>query len=146
MTAKEYLQQLKNADMTIRQKIKELEDLRAMSLCTGGFDYKNERVQTSLSGDALYEKKVMEIISDEKELRRAIKGYESTRRMIISQIRGLKNKKHAIFLYKRYVEFKKIWEIANEMGYTYQYARELHGAALKNFESSYTNLHSYVLL
>ena len=98
MTAKEYLQQLQNADMTIRQKIKELEDLRAMSVCTGSFDYKKERVQTSLFGGALYEKDVMEIILNEKELRLAIKGYESTRRLIISQIRGLENKKHAVFL------------------------------------------------
>ena len=64
---------------------------------------------------------------------------------IDKEIDGFVNKKHQIInqiqvLFKRYVEFMRLEVVAVEMGYTYQYTRDLHGNALRNFERSYTNL------
>ena len=64
---------------------------------------------------------------------------------IINQIHTLNDSKHIEILHKRYVEFKSFELIAVEMSYTYQYIRELHGNALRKFETSYKNLHSDVL-
>lgn len=59
---------------------------------------------------------------------------------IINQIQSLKNSKYIEILYKHYVEFKRLEVVAVEMNFTYQYVVELHGYALKDFQTTYENL------
>lgn len=141
MKAKEYLQQLHRADVIIKQRMQEKADLRTRLSSIGSFDYSKERVQTSLSGCAGYERQIVKIIDLENEIDRLIDDYVGLKHKIIGEIHNMKNPDHIRMLYKRYVENKRLEQISVEMNYTYQYARELHGYALQEFETTYTNLH-----
>lgn len=140
MKAKEYLQQLQRLDTVINQKIKEVHDLRLKSQSTGSIDYSKERVQTSPSGDAPFVKLIGRIIDLEAEINAEIDRYVDEKHRIINQIQGLKNSKYIEILYKHYVEFKRLEVVAVEMNFTYQYIVELHGYALKDFQTTYENL------
>ena len=145
MTAKEYLKDLKRLDTMINQKIKELDDLKALREGVGGLDYSKDRVQTSMLGDASFVNSTLRIIELEQEINNEIDKFVDKKHTIINQIHTLNDSKHIEILHKRYVEFKSFELIAVEMSYTYQYIRELHGNALRKFETSYKNLHSDVL-
>ena len=136
MTAKEYLQQLHKADVIINQRIQEKADLRARLSSIGSFDYSKERVQTSLP-----ERQIARIIDLENEIDSLIDDYVDLKHKIIGEIHNMKKPDHIRILYKRYVENKRLEQITVEMNYTYQYVRELHGYALQEFETTYTNLH-----
>ena len=140
MKAKEYLQQLQRLDTVINQKIKELGDLRLKSRSTGSIDYSKERVQTSPSGDAPFVKLIGRIIELEEEINAEIDAFVDEKHRIINQIQGLQNSKYIEILYKHYVEFKRLEVVAVEMNFTYQYVVELHGYALKDFQTTYENL------
>lgn len=137
MKAKEYLQQLQRLDTVINQKIKEVQDLRIQAQSTGGLDYSKERVQTSPFGDAPFVKPICRIIDLEAEINAEIDRFVDEKHKIINQIQGLKNSDYISLLFKRYVEFKKFETIAVEMNFTYQYVLNMHGYALKEFESAY---------
>ena len=143
--AKEYLQQLQRLDTTINQKIQELSDLRATAKKIGGMDYSKDRVQTNACGDAPFTDTVLRIIDLEHEINREIDAFVDEKHCIINQIQSLQNSKYIDLLYQRYVKFKQLEQIAVDMNYTYQYVRELHGRALQEFESTYTNLQPSVL-
>lgn len=140
MKAKEYLQQLQRLDTVINQKIKEVDDLRLKSRSVGSIDYSKERVQTSPSGDAPFVKLIGRIIDLEAEINAEIDAFVDDKHKIINQIQGLKNSKYIEILYKHYVEFKRLEVVAVEMNFTYQYVVELHGYALKDFQTTYENL------
>lgn len=140
MKAKEYLQQLQRLDTVINQKINELSDLRLKSQSTGSIDYSKERVQTSPSGDAPFVKLIGRIIDLEAEINAEIDAFVNEKHRIINQIQALKNSKYIEILYKHYVEFKRLEVVAVEMNFTYQYVVELHGYALKDFQTTYENL------
>lgn len=137
MTAKEYLQQLQRLDTVINQKIKEVRDLRLKAGSTGSIDYSKERVQKSPSGDAPFVKLIGRVIDLEAEINAEIDRYVDEKHRIINEIQGLKNADYISLLFKRYVEFKKFEVIAVEMGFTYQYVLNMHGYALKDFETTY---------
>lgn len=140
MKAKEYLQQLQRLDTVINQKIKEVHDLRLQAQSGGGLDYSKERVQSSSSGDAPFVKPICRIIDLEAEINAEIDRFVDEKHKIINQIQGLKNSDYIALLFKRYVEFKKFEVISVEMNFTYQYVIEMHGYALKEFETTYKNL------
>lgn len=137
MKAKEYLKKLQRLDTVTTQKISELGDLR-MKLCSvGGIDYSKERVQTSPSGDASFVNAIGRITDLESEINREIDNFVDEKHKIINQIQGLKNSDYITLLFKRYVEFKKFETIAVEMNFTYQYILNMHGYALREFETTY---------
>ena len=140
MTAKEYLQQIERFDTVIEQKKQELNDLHMMSRSIGSADYSKERVQTSPSGDAPYVKAVNRKVDLEKEINREIERFSSEKHTIINQIHALHNSKYIKILYKHYAEHKPLDAVSVEMNYTYQYILELHGSALKCFQTTYKNL------
>ncbi len=140
MKAKEYLQQLQRLDIIINQKIKEIQNLRLKSQSTGDIDYSEERVQLSFSGNAPFVKLIEEIIDLEAKINTEINTFVEEKHKIINRIQGLKNSDYIALLFKRYVEFKKFETIAIEMNFTYQYILNMHGYALKEFETTYENL------
>ena len=139
MTAKEYLQQLERLNTVINQKMKEQHELRAMSKSIGGLDYSKDRVSSSGAGDAPFVKPVLRIVELEQEINAEIDKYADEKHKIINQIQDLPNKTHIELLFKRYVEFKNFKTISSEMHITYQYSIEVHGEALRAFQSTYEN-------
>ena len=141
MTAKKYLRGLQRLDTMISQKLDELASLKATLTTIGGIDYSKDRVQTSRSQEAPFEKTIARIVDLNAEIDREIDNFVDRKHTIINQIQGLENTTYVEILYKRYVEYKRLEMISVEMNLTYQYVRELHGKALQAFESSYINLH-----
>lgn len=139
MKAKEYLRRLQRLDAVINQKIKEVDDLRLKSRY-GSIDYSKERVQSTPSGDAPFVKLIGRIIDLEAEIEAEIDAFVDEKHEIIKRIQGLQNSKYIEILYKHYVEFKRLEVVAVEMNFTYQYVVELHGYALKDFQTTYENL------
>lgn len=134
MRAKEYLQGVQRLDMMIDQKVKELSDLRQMVSGVGGIDYTKERVQTSPSGDAPFIRQTLRIVELEQEINDAIDVFVNRKHKIIDQIQTLENADYADLLYKRYIEYKRLEQIAVEMHFSYSHTKRLHGHALQAFE------------
>ena len=93
MKAKEYLRRLQRLDTIINQKIKEIDNLRAMSTSVGSFDYSVERVQTSLDNNALYTKAINRVCDLQEEIDRQIDQFVDEKHKIISQIHCLDDSK-----------------------------------------------------
>lgn len=134
MKAKEYLNRLRYIDTVINQKKQEVEKLRLIAESTPGIDYSRERVQISPSGDAPFIPIVNRILELENEINADIDELIEEKYKIIKQIQSLPDIRHVRILYKKYVEFKSLEQIADELGYAYAYVRSLHTDALVNFE------------
>lgn len=139
MKAKDYLKQIEILDKCIDQKRIECDELRLRAGSTGGIQY-GDKVQTSPSGNEL-EKKVVKYVQLEQEINEMINKFVDVKHKIIDEIQGLSEVKHIDVLFKRYVQYKSLEQIAVEMNYSYPYVRELHGYALADFERTYKNLH-----
>lgn len=136
MTAKQYLQQLQKLDLIIKQKTEELATLRGS---TNGIGTEGERVQTSSSKDPLGDG-VVRMVVLEDELWDEIERFNNLKHDIIKGIQRLDNVTHIDVLYKRYVQYKPLSVIAAELNYAYQYVLNLHGMALRIYQSKYNML------
>ena len=139
MKAKEYLGNLRALKTKLDQKKAQLLELAMTRGNIGSFDYSNERVQSSGNGNQV-ENDAIKLLMLESNIKDDIIEFELEKDKIIREIHGLNNPEYINLLFKRYVEFKRLEVIALEMDFSYEYVRELHGKALQNFESSYTNL------
>ena len=139
MKAKDYLKRLECFDTIIRQKQQEITELRLTASSTGGFDYSKERVQSSPSGGAPFERPVLKIIELEQQINAEIDRFVDKKHKIINEIQSLNNSDYINLLYKRYVEYKSLEQICVEMNFSYDYIKHLHGYALKIFEDKILN-------
>lgn len=136
MSAKEYLLQIGVLDSKINHKQKQLDELKILATCTGGMSNDGDRVQTSKRGDRMSEA-VAKYVDLEREIDREIDQYIALKGKVISQIYDLEagenTKLYIEILTMRYVEFKRLEEIAVATGYSYDRIRHLHGYALSAF-------------
>lgn len=141
-TPKEYLRQIRLFDICIKQKEAELAAMRSeiesMSAAVTG-----ERVQTSAK-DKMSEK-VSHIVDLEAQIIRDKESFLRMKDRIINEIQSLDNSVYVDILYKRYVEYKQLEEIAVEMNYSYRQVLRLHGFALQEFKRWHTMSHSDVV-
>lgn len=139
MTAKEYLMQVDILNSKIEFKQKQVDELRTLAGCSGGMSM-GERVQTSKRGDKLAAD-VSKYVDLEREIDFDIDQYIALKGKIISQIydldAGKNTKKYMEILMMRYIEFKRLEEIAVKTGYSYDRVRHLHGNALSAFGRQY---------
>ncbi len=135
MTVKEYLEQLELIDVIIKQKIEEQNSLRIKEASLRSVSGTDEKTESQQECFAELRRK---ICAAGELIAREMKEYLDKERKIINEIQQLKKPKYVQLLYKKYVQFKKLEDIAAEMNYTYQYTRELHGQALKEFQKYIT--------
>lgn len=145
MRAKEYLQQIFKLERHINQRQSQLEELIKYSGYIKSVDYANDRVQSSKSSDADFVSTINKITDLQAEINAKIDALVDIKNTIIQQIQALDNTIYADILYKRYVECKKLEQIAVEMNYSYIWLRQMHGRALQEFERTYTNIHVKML-
>ena len=124
MTAKEYLNQIREKDAAINRMIRQKENLKGM-LYTIGSPGTGEKVQTSKSGSSRYEELFAKISEKEDEINNKI-----------DDLVGLKIR-HISVLYERYVELKSWNQISDDMNYNVRYLFHIHGAALNEFYQMY---------
>ena len=141
MTAKEYLQQIYRQNKCIDRLVKQLEELKYLSSFVKAIDYSNDKVQSSKSSDADFVRTINKIADLQAEINKKIDVLVDTKNIIIQQIQSVDNSIYADILYKRYVECKKLEQIAVEMNYSYDWVRHKHGKALKYFERQNKTTH-----
>jgi hypothetical protein len=130
--AKEYLKQVELLDVKIRQKKIELAGLKEDATCTGAFDYSAEKVQTSAKADSM-SNKVAKYVDLEKEIHEDIERFTELKHKVIGQIHMLDDITYMEILFKKYIEYKTLKDIAVEMKYSYGRTKHIHGFALEAF-------------
>nr|DAL53505.1 MAG TPA_asm: Protein of unknown function (DUF1492) [Caudoviricetes sp.] len=132
MTTKQYLGQIRMLDIKIRQRQREAAELKLAATCTGSASAQGEKVQTSASGDKLLNA-VARYVDLEAETQSMIDGMQKRRHKIIAEIQSLEDSRYIEILYKRYVEFKRFDQIAQECNYSCTHIKRMHGQALQEF-------------
>lgn len=136
MNAREYLEQLQKMDVAINQNIAWLYELKNIRKELKGVNYTSQKVKTSKSHRADFEKTILIIMDMEQNINDSIDKFVDQKNEIIKQIQSLDNHKYVQVLYKKYVEYKRLEEIAIEMHYSYQYIKEIHKKALQEFKKN----------
>lgn len=132
MTAREYLSKLKKIELEIRQKTEERQELleRATSITASfGFD----KVQTSLRCDIMANF-VAKATDMEREIEESVVDLFMQKHTIINQIHELQNARNISVLFKRYVQYKCVEQVADELELSVQYIFEIQAKALREFE------------
>lgn len=142
MTTKEYLLQLKTLGTKIEHMQTQLDMLKAAALDNGAIDYSKEKVQTSPEGDRLCDA-VSRYIDKDRQITAEIDKLIDLRQKIIKELHCMDNQLYMDILFKRYVQYRKYKDldaIADELGYTGEYMRHLHGWALQEFAKITQNI------
>lgn len=137
LSSQAYLSQLQQIDVIINQKLEELTSSRASLTSLSSPDFTTPKVRGGSSDtDARFSRTLVKAVDLEKEIDEEVDSYIDKKHQIINQIQMLSNTNYIEILYKRYVEYKALKQIAVEMEYDYSYIRRLHGQALKVFEEN----------
>ena len=133
MTAKEYLEQIRNYEKRISHIQEEIERLEAVATNTTqtltGMPH-NPSPSQSRMADA-----VCKLIDKQEELRKEMVQLETLRTEVTAIIAQLSNPDERDVLYKRYIESKTWEDIAIEMYFSKRMIYYHHNAALKSFET-----------
>ena len=132
MTTRKYLKQIQLLQIRIAQWKREAERLRseAFSLGSPGFDA--DPVQVSKTGSVL-ERKVTEYLDMMAKIDKRIIQLSKMRDRLIHQIQQMDNPQYMQVLYLRYVECRRIRDIAQEMNFSDDWIRHLLDKAEKAF-------------
>lgn len=118
LTAKEYLQQIRKANVMINYKQKQLDELRNLTTSITA-NMTPDKVQSSGSQDKIGDT-VAKIIDLQNAINDDIDRLVDLKREIMKVVDQL-DPEHMHLVYKRYFEFKTWEQIAAEMGYSYQW-------------------------
>ena len=132
ITAKEYLNQVRNLETKMKILKEEIDTLRELVVSTGAVQ-QQERVMSSGAQDRMAET-ICKINEKEEEWNELMREFALTRAEVIISIQKLNNSDYEQILYKRYCQSKKWEEIALELNYSYQWVCKLHGRALLEIE------------
>lgn len=134
MNAKGYLRQIEMMDIEIEQKSAELEELKSRAMSLGAGDGGGARSSGRFDRVSAL---VSQYIDAERELDAEINKCTKLKQQIISQIRQMGDTRYRKIIYKRYVEYKPLEQIAEEMHFAYGYIRRMHGQALAAFSDKF---------
>lgn len=135
--AKKYLSEinkLKRASEVLEERIEVL-SLKVSSL--RGIAYDKDRVEGGkVSG---IDDTIIALTEAQKEYQEIVTRYHEAVRIRTEQITAMDNPAYSQILLLRYVEERPmpLYEIAEELHYTHQYVKEMHGKALEEFRRRY---------
>ncbi len=138
MKTETYLKQIQKIDIVIKQK--KLELVKIQSILNSGIisiNYTSEKVKTSTSTEASFEKLVDKKNDLENEINVEINKFIDKQHTIINQIQTLENPIYVEVLYKKYVEYKPAARIAREIHYSSHHTMKLVQYALLEFEKKF---------
>ena len=122
MTAKEYLEQVGNKEIYVRNLQKKIERLRKVLDSAGAVQYDTTKVRATHTTDKindLYAK------MDEQQ------------QLVDNLMIDLDDERYKNILHQKYIEMKTWKEIAIDMSYNVRYLFRIHGAALNEFYKMY---------
>lgn len=118
MTAKEYLGQIRLANIKIRQLQERLDSMKSLG---GAIQYDKPQVQTT--PENIQEEKLISIIDMEREIHNERIALEGLKNQITLEIQRLEAPQYIQILYYRYVLCMRPEEVAVVMNYEYDSAR-----------------------
>ncbi len=129
MTAKEYLSQAYRLDQRINSKLDQVSSLRALA-------HKVTKSYASEGGHGIrqmfsMENTIVKIIDLEHEIDNQIDKLIDLKQEIVGVIQAVDNLECQFLLELRYLTFKTWKEIADNMGFTFQWVHTLHQKALR---------------
>lgn len=133
--AKEYLYRLKTLNDAIERILRRLEKLREEMFCTSGMDYSKDRVH--VSPEDRLSAAMAEYVDLDAEINRMIDRYEDHKREVIQRIRGMESKTHREILFRKFVKFQSVREIAAAMKKSKSWTFEKQAEAIKDFKTQY---------
>lgn len=134
MTAKQYLRQVRKAQLQIQRLTEEIEERRTAITSTAA-PILGDRVQTSPSDHfAAAMAQLMDL-----DMRRAeeMLDYLILKDKISAQVRSIEPELYQTVLYKRYINAMSLRKIAEEEGYSYDWICHVHGDALLAFSKKF---------
>lgn len=131
ITPKQYLCQIERLDSLIQNRQTEISQLWDLATnITAPSD--SERVQTSGSKDRVGDI-VSRICNLENEKNEFIDSYMAIKNFSISSMEKMEDLRYYRILFKKYIEYKSLSDIAASMNYSYRQTKRLHGEALQKF-------------
>lgn len=143
MTAKEYLSQVSRCDTRIKALIRTRDLLRSKALCNSSPRMDADKVSNSGGSSSPMSDAVDRYVDIERELDSMQDEYGALILKITKQISCLSDQRYVELLHLRYVEGKRLEDIACIMRkrdggmYNYEYIKRLHGYALAAFARKY---------
>lgn len=136
MDAKQYLRQIREMEIRISIRQRQISDLRKSMSYLKSMDYSADRVQTSPDGSG-FTNEAIRLVDLEADAQRIIHECETLRARIISQIEAMDDRRYVDVLSGVYIHRKDLMDLADDMHYDYYWVCHLHGEALKAFEEKY---------
>ena len=133
--AKAYLYRLKKLNEAIERSLLRLEKLREAMTGTSGMDYSRDRVQVSTE-DRL-SAVMAEYVDLDAMINRMIDRYVDRKRELMPRIRGMENKTNREILFRKFVKFQSVREIAAAMKKSKSWTFEKQAEAIKDFKTQY---------
>lgn len=131
MTAKEFLQQYRDADREINAKLDQIHRLRELATKTTTA-FGDDWVQSSAENKT--EKIVAKIVDLEKEVNNEINRFQNIKHEVESTIALVPDSKQRAVLTRRYISGKTWEQIAVDLNYTYRNICYIHGRALQEVD------------
>lgn len=136
MTTEQYLEQMRNIDRRIADKILEADSWRDIASSTS-FPMTEDKVKSSISKDKMGDAVTMAVYC-EAESRELAFRMSQTKERIIKQIDGIKDEILYNVLKGYYVNCKKIPEVARSIGYSEKTTKRYLEQAVKKFDEKYS--------
>ncbi len=135
MTAQEYLGQVEQKIIAIKNMNSGIRNLREVLTSIGGLDY-GERVQASRDNDK-FGSVYARIDEKERIMNEKSKELIELTAKVENEICSMEDPQHVALLHKKYILMEPLKQIADEMNFTYRYVIKMHGNALKEFEKQF---------
>lgn len=132
MTTKEYLSQISRLDRMIKNKLTELSQLKEMTHGLSAIP-NEERVQSTPNFDKIGTA-VAKIIDMEKEIDILVDAFVDLKKEVYQKISMLKSSRHKYILIQKYVKYKSIYTIAEELKMTDRGCKKAHKRALEELD------------
>lgn len=135
MNAKQYLAQLRKIAANIAVLQEEIIRCRTRLESTT-MNISGDRVQSFGTKDRFADQ-IAALADKETVYCDMLETYETLRQRIVAKVLGLDNPVYSRILYSRYVQGKTLLAIGEEIGYSYDRTRHIHGEALQAFAEKY---------
>lgn len=136
MTAKEYLSEAIRLKRLIKKTESQIEDIKEMATSVGAIRYDKDNIQNSPNNDAMANY-MIRLEAAESRARDLIIEYLEAYMTIEQQIRKIMPGIYADVLYLRYIDGKNLDQIAEELNYSADWIRHVHGYALRTFDQQF---------
>ena len=132
MTTKEYLSQAMRYKRRYEMAMSEVEYVRSMADGVKAIRYDKDQVQSSPKNDQMVEYMIRLERAEDRAFNASEKYFEAYV-TIQTQITMISPQLYSDVLWSRYIQGQRLWQIADEMNYSYGYIKHIHGLALLEF-------------